>query len=287
MKSKTFITAIYATVHRLALFVAGLTILTVVLTVVLTAGSTAHAIPIKVVTEYLPPFQSKNNDGTLGGYSTEVVHALFALTGDRPNIQLLPWSRGYRMAQEEHNVMIYSIARTSSRESLFHWVGALKNERFYVWGLKTKYNQPFCSLDEFKYLIFASSKNYNTEQFLLQNHFKTIQRVGKNDQTIGMLYKGRADLIVGNELIFQHQARRLKLDFNAMVKLYETTSLNTSISIAFGLNSDDAIIKRFEQAFKQLQSSGKLATIKKKWTIEDDKKSSLLASFPQSKRRCK
>ena len=38
---------------------------------------------IKVVTEYLPPFQIIDNNGKLSGYATEVVNELFLLTGDQ------------------------------------------------------------------------------------------------------------------------------------------------------------------------------------------------------------
>lgn len=230
----------------------------------------ANAEQIKVVTEYLPPFQVKNPDGSLGGYATEVIYALFELTGDVPDIELLPWSRGYRMAQTDKDVMIYSISRTKLREPLFHWIGKLKDERFFVWGLKSKFSQPFNTIDDFRHLVFASSKNYNTEQFLLQNQFKTVQRLNHNDQTIGMLFKKRADLVVGNGLVFKHQAQSSHYDFTQMVKLYEAKSLNTSLSIAFGLKTQDTLVKRYTQAFARLERSGKLAQIKQKWAVKDE-----------------
>jgi polar amino acid transport system substrate-binding protein len=236
---------------------------------------------IKVVTEYLPPFQVKNNDGSLGGYATEVVDAMFALTGDDADVQVLPWSRGYRIALKEPNVLIYSIARTTPREPLFQWVAKLKDERIYVWGLKSKFSAPFCTLSEFKDLTFASSKDYHTESFFLNHKFKYIQRLNQNEQTIGMLFKERADLVVGNDLIFQYQAQILGLDFSQMIKLYEAKSLNSSLSIAFSLTSDVAVVNRFKQAFALLEVSGKLTLIKRKWHVQDDALDERLSPYPQ------
>ncbi|MCJ8268905.1 MAG: transporter substrate-binding domain-containing protein [Psychrosphaera sp.] len=261
-------------------------VLCVLCMVALFVTTTAQASHIKVVTEYLAPFQIKNPDGSLGGYSTEVVRALFKLTGDTPNIQVLPWSRGYRIAQSDKNVMIYSIARTQQREPLFHWLGKLKDERIFVWGLKTKFSQPFCSVDEFKHYVFASSKNYNTGQFLTLHDFKTVQSVNQNEQVVKMLFRSRADLIVGNELVLENQAELVGLDFSKTIKLFEAKSLAKSLSIAFSKSTDPAVLKRFKTAFARLEASGQLAAIKKRWDVVDDSQGKDLSPYTKSGRKC-
>ncbi len=45
------------------------------------------------------------------------------------------WARAYEIALHEKNVLIYSIKRTSERESLFKWVGVIVPIDFYFYAL--------------------------------------------------------------------------------------------------------------------------------------------------------
>ncbi len=94
---------------------------------------------VKVVTEYLHKFQLSNPDGPLGGYAAEVVNAIFDVTKDNANILVLPWARAYKIASEEPNVMIFSLARNSQREEKFHWIGLLSQDTLFAWGLASKF----------------------------------------------------------------------------------------------------------------------------------------------------
>ncbi len=225
---------------------------------------------IKVVTEYLPPFQIIDNNGKLSGYATEVVNELFLLTGDQKNVYVLPWIRAYDIAKKEPNILIYSLAHTQERDNLFYWIGNLKHESFYFWGLKSKFNQRFTSLEQLKHFHIASAKNYNTERYITKNNFKNIYRVLKNEQELGMLYRHRVDLIISNELVLKTLAHIKAYDFSKMVKLFEAKDLSNDLAIAFSLNSDSAIVERFKQAFQQLEQNGKLQNLKTKWGIIDD-----------------
>jgi polar amino acid transport system substrate-binding protein len=89
----------------------------------------ARAQEIDVVTELLEPYQIEKADGSLGGFSTEVVEALFKITKDQASIKIMPWARAYEVALNQPNTLIYSIAHTQMRDKKFHWIGALKKER--------------------------------------------------------------------------------------------------------------------------------------------------------------
>lgn len=232
--------------------------------------SAAQAAKIKVVTEYLSPFQIKNPDDSLGGYATEVVRAMFRITGDEATIQPMPWARAYKIALNQKNVLVYSIAHTDEREPLFHWVGKLKYQRFYLWGLKSSFGQHFQSIDEARGFLISVPREYNSSQFLTKYHFTNVYLPARNEQSIGMLYKGRVNLILGTELVLKQLTDKLELDFSKLGKLFEVKELNNDLSLAFNLDSDPAIVERYRQAFSQLKQSGELTSIRKKWNIRDD-----------------
>ncbi len=232
---------------------------------------------ISVVTEYLPPFQIKKSDGSLGGYATEVIKELFALTHDEAKIELFPWARGYSKALKEKNVLIYSIAHTQERHSMFHWIGSLRYERFYFWGLKSKFSQHYTNLQQIKGISIASPNGYNSELYLTEHGFTNIYRVVNSAQQVQMLYKHRVDMVLANKLIIESQAKELGFSTDDLFPLFEAFELSNSLDIAFSLGSEQAIVKRFQNAFQQIKDSGKLAQIQKKWAIVDD--ASTLANF--------
>ena len=230
-----------------------------------------HPQTIKVVTEILPPFQIENTDGSLGGYATEVIEELFSLTKDNAEISVLPWARAYKIAQNKPNVLIYSIARTPARENMFNWVGNLKFERFYFYGLKSTFeNQQFESMTELKSYSVSSSQGYNSESFLIENGFEKLYQVTKDAQSIQMLYKNRIDIVLFNDLVFKTMADQLGLDTDKVRVLTEAKEMKTQLCIAFSKNTEQDIIERYKQAFQQLKLSGKLENIQKKWGVTDD-----------------
>ncbi len=225
---------------------------------------------IDVVTEYLPPFQIKMPDGTLGGYATEVIAELFKLTGDTANTQVLPWARAYEMAKKNKNTLIYSISHTKERAPQFHWIGSLKFERFYFWGLKSKFKTNHISPLTLKQMQIASSNEYNTSQYLKKMGFKNIYHVVRSELSLFMLEKERVDLILSNELVLKSLCKTLGFDFSKLQKLQEALGMQNDLSIAFSLNTDPDIIERYQAAYTQLLLSGKLGEIKRKWLISDE-----------------
>ncbi len=238
--------------------------------VILFSSFNLQATTIDVVTEYLPPFQIKMPDDTLGGYATEVITELFKLTGDTANTQVLPWARAYEMAKNNKNTLIYSIAHTKAREAQFHWVGSLKFERFNFWGLKSKFKANHIPFPTLKLMSIASSNEYNSSQYLKKMGFINIYHVVRNELSVLMLEKERVDIILSNELVLKSLCKTLGFDFSKLQKLQEAIGLQNDLSIAFSLNTDPDIIKRYQAAYTQLLLSGRLDEIKREWLINDD-----------------
>lgn len=234
------------------------------------ASFTIKAQTIEVLTEHLPPFQQLNEDGSIGGYATEVIHRLFEITKDEANIQVVPWARAYDRALNEKNILIYSISHTESRHEQFHWVGALRYEQFHFWGLNTNFSQPISDLQQLKNISVAATNEHNSEQYLTQKGFNNVYRVVNNDQPIQMLFNHRVNMVLGNSLIIKRQALDLGFQHSLLMPIASAPALDNSLDIALSKKSDPALVKRFKLAFKQLKDSGELDKIKTKWQINDD-----------------
>ncbi len=230
----------------------------------------AQAEKISVVTEYLQPYQIKNADGSLGGYATEIIYALFKITGDTPDIQVLPWPRAYMMAQKNENTLIFSMARTAAREKQFNWVGRLIEEQLYFWRLKSNSNKKINTISDIRSSIVSVTKNSNTSQFAQHQNFRKLIYVTAETQNMKMLFKNRVDFILGSELSFLKRSEELGLDINKIEKVLRVPELKSDLSVAFSLQTSEKLVAKYKDAFIQLKASGKLIEIKRRWGLESN-----------------
>src|ERR1039457_4975179 len=93
--------------------------------------SATHAETIHAVTEATS--YAYLREGKVAGPATEVVELTLRKAGFAEyQIKLYPWARSYDMALKEPNVLIYLIARTPARESLFKWAGEIMKVQFHL-----------------------------------------------------------------------------------------------------------------------------------------------------------
>ncbi|WP_206485212.1 transporter substrate-binding domain-containing protein [Thalassotalea sp. G2M2-11] len=224
---------------------------------------------IDVVTEYLAPYQTQNSDGSLGGFATEVIHALFEQAQSEANITVMPWARAYQTAITNENIMIYSMAKTAKRTPLFRWVGKLTKERLFFWGLKNQFFQDEIPLALLKGKRIAATKNSNIEKYLTRHNFFNTHLITRETQAIRMLYLNRVDLIIDTEINMIAKTRSLGLDIDIIKKIGEVIELNNDLAIAFNLNSDEKMVKHFQQAYGEISKNGVLNQLKQKWQITE------------------
>ena len=222
---------------------------------------------IEVVTEHLEPYQVQNADGSLGGYSTEVIQALFAITNDTAKIQVMPWARAYEVGLKQPNTLIYSIARTPAREKKFHWVGALKEERLYFWGLKKHFPESDYQVPELKDYKIAVSRNSNSAQYILSQKFTNVYQLTNERQNMNMLFIDRVDLILATQITIETRAKNLGHKFSDLQKLTEIAALNNKLSVAFSLETPTELVKKYQVAYQKLVNSGQLDKLKEKWKL--------------------
>ncbi len=226
---------------------------------------TTHAQDIKVLTEHLPPYQIQMNENKIGGFSTEIVRAVLKEAEIQANIEIYPWARAYNMALKDENILIFSIVRSKEREPLFHWVGELREQRYYFYGLKSRKDIKIRSVENAKkYLTGVSRGSFEYEE-LNKRGFKRLHVITKQTQLIQMLYAERMDLIFGSELSFKSIVKKLEYDFTKIDKLYEIKNIRLPLCMAFSKKTHENIITKFRQAYKSVKSKGVYNKIRNKW----------------------
>src|SRR5688500_5302609 len=117
----------------------------VVLCVAFPSGARAQA--IRAVTETTP--WTYVRDGKPAGSATEIVEMTLARAGLADHkVSVYPWARSYDLALHEPNVLIFMIARTPPRESLFKWAGEFMKIEYHLFRLKARSDVRVKALDD-------------------------------------------------------------------------------------------------------------------------------------------
>lgn len=222
---------------------------------------------ITAFTELLAPYQFQSSDGKLSGLSIDIFNELTAITGDISTVKVMSWARAYEKVQNTPNSIIFSMARTSERENKFLWVGSIVENQSYFWGLKKRFKDKHFTFDEIRDHEIVVSRNSNGHNYVKKYRFPSVFPVVHEEQVIKMVYKGRVDFLMSSAPTLTSLSKKLSLDINELTPVHKVEGRNTNLSIAFNLASDTDLVAKYQNAFEQLKSSGKLAQLREKWGI--------------------
>ena len=223
-----------------------------------------------IITETYPPFNYEQK-GNLQGISVEIMGLILKKAGSKltiKNIQLLPWSRGYKNVQNVKNTCLFSTTRTPERENLFKWVGPIISNKNVLIALKAK-NIKIQSINDCKkYKIGVVSDDIG-EQLLLKEGFKkeALDRIGGTTaitQSIQKLIRGRIDLFSYSEAVVQWEIKNLKKnpgDFETVYTLSEG-----QLYYALNKETSDAVISQMQKALDELKRGDEIKGIIQKYT---------------------
>lgn len=243
--------------------------LSALLIALLLGGQLASAAGITVVTEELPPY-NMTVDGKLTGMGTEVVEAVLKEAGEEARIQSMPWARAYDIALNAENVLIYSIARTPQRETLFKWVGIIAPTRWFLFSLPGTHFD-LNSLEDARRYQIATVKEDVGEQYLIDNGFaigRNLQSSNRYEHNYNKLKAGRVDLWISNELNAHYLVRKASGNPDEaavpQLKLDDLGGAN-GLCMAFSRNTPDDVVERFKQALERVREDGRYDAIVAKW----------------------
>lgn len=209
----------------------------------LVAGTAAAE--LQLLTEEAPPTSYLEN-GELRGMAVEVVQALIARTGDKAQIKLLPWTRGYHLAQQQADTALFATVRTPERESKFQWVGPIMLGTTSFYSLKSR-NLHFDSLEA----VAASGplalpKQWYTYETLSARGFKNLYGVASSKSMVTMLRRSRVQLIATEDLTLKDELASGGLTPDQVQA--HLPFMRSAYYIAFSLKTDARVVERWQLA---------------------------------------
>jgi len=221
---------------------------------------------LKLMTEIFSPYQFKDEiDGHLIGISTEIVQAIQKEINNHSKIKIYPWVRGNKILDTHKDTALFSMLRTAQRENKYKWVGPLDHLQI-VFFKKKGSSITLKSIDDARKVhkigVTKSVANY---EILNAMGFKNLDVAGgSDDKNIKKLLKNRIDLWPYVKTAGLYNAK--KLGQAGMIVPIEGVELASGdLYIAFNKNTDDTIIKKWQNAFNKLLKNGTIAKIKKRY----------------------
>ncbi len=219
----------------------------------------------KIMTENFAPFGYFENK-KLTGLSVEIVREILKLTSLPDNIQVHPWARVYREAQQGPNKIVFSMARNPDRERQFKWVGPLIADKIYFYKRKGSSTHIKTMEDAKVVSKIMLTRDFPEHKFLQSRGFTNLTLTVRPTQTFKMLIAQRGELVPMGELAALNTIKEANIDHSLIertnIKLFET-----ELYIAFSKDISDNEVNKWQQALDQLKASGKYAIILKKYTL--------------------
>jgi len=216
------------------------------------AVANARVVTINVVTEDSVALQYKEK-GKIVGPATDIVTKAIEQAGFSYDIQMLPWSRAYKMALTQKNTLIYSLARTAEREDKFHWIGKIMKLDYYLFGYENLPIDNNTSMDVLKNYRIGAARDSAVYHYLSNLQFNHLQVVGHGKQNFSKLVQHRIDLFPANLSSFKAGCKHFKVNCRRIKPLYKLDLASSALYFAMNKSSDIEIVKDLQAAHRQLK----------------------------------
>lgn len=218
---------------------------------------------LQIITETAPPASFTDKDGELAGLAVEIVRAVQEELGDRTQIQVMPWARGYDAAVTTADVALFPTTRTPAREQLFQWVGPLFTTRWVIYA-RAGSGFRFSSLDDARSISrIGVYRDDARAQLLRDEGFENLYVVSSQESTLQMLLGGRVDAILYSDLTLKDNLDRSGIDPDLVEPVFEIGSRD--IYIAFSADTAPQRVRTWREAFDRLEQRGELERIRARW----------------------
>lgn len=215
----------------------------------------AHAQTIHLKTENYPPFNMIGSGDSIVGISTEIVETLFKRAGVDYTLELLPWQRAFSLALNEQDNAVFSTTRTAQREAKFKWVGPLV-ENNWVFLAKKSRNISVQNLEEGKDYRVGGYQGDAVALYLTDQGYQ-MDLTQRDELNARKISRDRIDLWATGHLLGPYYAMQQGV-FGLIPVM---TFRETIMSIAFNINTDDAIIDRLNAELEAMKREGVVARI--------------------------
>ncbi|MBN2734266.1 MAG: transporter substrate-binding domain-containing protein [Methanomicrobiaceae archaeon] len=220
---------------------------------------------LRIITEEFSPFNYAGPDGKPTGQSTDIVQEILARQNQKAEIEIMPWSEGYGLAQSGPYVALYSTGRTQERENLFKWAGPVASFDYTLYAMNTT-GPAINSLEAAKKTkSIGVIKDDVRHQFLLENNFNNIKTFESDSECLKSLVSGEITLWFGSSASAAEVAANEGIDPMTISAAYTVRTVD--MYIAFSPDTPDYVVKEWQETLNAIKQDGTYNEIREKYKM--------------------
>ncbi|MBS8272460.1 hypothetical protein DYI21_02520 [Thalassospira tepidiphila] len=217
------------------------------------------ALGVTLLTEEYPPFNFLDDEGHLRGIGAEVVQAMATQLGYGKDIDVLPWKRVLLRIDGEANVGVFSMTRTPQREESYQWVGPVVPINAGIFQRADSAN-PVRDIEDLRQAGLIGVQAGGAAELALRSYgFENLEPIHHSGGVVGMLEKGRIDLIVSSDIELYEQLKNSTLKRDDVEMVYAFTSAD--LYLAFSSQTSPEIVRVWQHAYDEIVKDGQFDRI--------------------------
>ncbi|MFC0349363.1 substrate-binding periplasmic protein [Undibacterium danionis] len=213
------------------------------------------------------PLQFFDEEGKLTGMTIEIVREIQKRVGNNDPIQVVPWSRGIDKINANPNTLLFSMARTPERESLYQWIGPIKANTYGLYA-RADSNLEINSLEDAKKIpLIGVYRGDIRDQTLTRLGFTNLDRASSNISSFKKLMIGRISAYTDSKLGVESLA--LASGYAASDVKFVFELFKSDLYIAASKSTSPAIVKKWNAALESMKKDKTFHQIQQKYVHDD------------------
>jgi len=208
---------------------------------------------LKLYTEDSPP-GNYIEDGEIKGFSVAVVREIFRRLAMPDTITVVPWARGYHMAQNDSSAGVFSTTRLPQREGMFKWVGPLYRQQ---WGLYARKDRGLVipNIAAARRVDRIGTYLEDAKALYLKDlGFTNLVSATANNVNIRHLLEGRIDLWASSDFNMPYQMRQAGASPDLLQNVFTFKAVENFV--AFHKDMPEPVVAAWQQTLDDIKAEG-------------------------------
>ena len=218
---------------------------------------------LRILTEDFAPFNYRGEDGSITGESTDVVREILSRNDETARIELMDWSFAYDISLSSPNTMLYSVAKTPERESLYSWVGPIGTYEK-VFYAKAQSGFEITSLEQAKNAgTICVVKDSARHQLLTEGGIENLLIAQTDSECARSLALGGALMWLGSSDGYVRAVHEAGISPDTFVPAYVAET--TDLYLAFNKEVPSETVQKWSTALAAMKTDGAYKKIVSKY----------------------
>lgn len=226
----------------------------------------AYAQELSLFCEEDKPLQHYNGQGKLTGFTIEIVEEIQKRIGSNSPIQVVPWARGIEMLNNNSNTLLFTMARTPERDSLYQWIGPISSISYGLYA-KVDTDVKINSLDDARKVgLIGVYRNDIRDQTLTRLGFTNLDRANSNISSFKKLMVGRIAVYADSKMGVASLAKSAGYQLSDVKMVFHL--FDSQLYIAVSKDTNKNIVSRWNETLDEMKKDKSFNRLQKKYSIE-------------------